>query len=81
MSYKEITFIDDNNQKITCMCETQGKYTNTSYTSYFRCGECKNQSVGDDEPYYCNNQNYKYNELENGRIKVYCTSYKRENKC
>lgn len=72
--YTTITIVDFYGETHNCNCETVGRSFG-GYLNYFNCGICKNQSVGDDKPFYCNNQKFLQDSEDK---KQYCANYERD---
>ena len=53
-------------------CNTQATGRYGGYLNYFKCGICKKQCVGDDNPFSCNNEKYVYDKTDNKR---YCLNF------
>jgi hypothetical protein len=71
--YKSIT-IDTGENIITCNAETVCRKTG-GYKDYFRCGQCANQSVGDDDPIFYNCADVITDKSD---IKRYCLNYRKD---
>lgn len=65
----EITTFEGDKEIINI--ETVGRF-GCGYKHYYDCSICKNQSVGDDEPFYCNNR---LEVVDTTDTKMYCKNY------
>jgi hypothetical protein len=60
-------------KKVIINTQANGRYN--GYLNYFKCAICKNQCVGDDKPFYCNNSKFEVNEDD---TKMYCLNFKKD---
>ena len=58
-------------EEVVTNIESVGKFSG-SYKHYYDCGICKNESVGDDNPFYCNNRS---EIVDTTDTKKYCGNY------
>lgn len=70
--YKEnITVETFEGEKEIINNESIGRWR-SGYRHYYNCFICKNQSVGDDNPFYCNNRAEIVDKTD---TKMYCKNY------